>query len=279
MPSAAGDERTRFVWRPRASRRRGRLTLPCCSRPPASLATDTTSPRCSGSRRRRRSRASLPRSGCCSVRRCTSSGGFDEAERVLEGAEASAAEDDPLLVPIVELHTRNLMWGLSLPDEALAHNRAMREQLRAHPAGDELALNEAMLLTYSGRPLEILRVLEAAPDSIDAARSLPPGPCGASCARRDRPVRDRCCRCAPGVRRATRAARTDRDPDAGSASHHEDVRARGERPTRRCDRSRHRRVRGDPALRPARRVRVARTAARPVRPSERAGRDRMPVAR
>ena len=100
-------------------------------------------------------------------------GRFDEAERVLEGAEASAAEDDPLLVPIVELHTRNLMWGLSLPDEALAHNRAMREQLRAHPAGDELALNEAMLLTYSGRPLEILRVLEAAPDSIDArARSL-----------------------------------------------------------------------------------------------------------
>ena len=47
---------------------------------------------------------------------------------MLEAAEASAAEDDPLLVPIVELHTRNLMWGLSLPDEALAHNRAMREQ-------------------------------------------------------------------------------------------------------------------------------------------------------
>ena len=37
---------------------------------------------------------------------------------------------------------------------------ARSARLRGHPAGDELTLNEAMLLTYSGRPLEILRVLD-----------------------------------------------------------------------------------------------------------------------
>ena len=52
---------------------------------------------------------------------------------MLQAAEASAADDDPLLVPIIELHTRNLMWGLSLPDEALAHNRAARERLQRSP--------------------------------------------------------------------------------------------------------------------------------------------------
>ncbi len=100
-------------------------------------------------------------------------GDFEEAERVLQAAEAAAADDDALLVPIIELHTRNLMWGLSKPTEALEHNRAARDRLSGHPSHSELTLNEAMLLTYSGRPLDILSVLESADPPRDAReRSL-----------------------------------------------------------------------------------------------------------
>ncbi len=94
-------------------------------------------------------------------------GRFDEAEVVLQEAERAASDDDPLLVPIVELHTRNLMWGLTRPDDALAHNRAVAARLQSRPAGGELAINEAMLLTYSGRPLEILSVLDSVVESDD----------------------------------------------------------------------------------------------------------------
>ena len=100
-------------------------------------------------------------------------GAFDEAERVLHAAEAAAADDDALLVPIIEMRSRNLMWGLSKPTEALEVNRAARDRLSGHPSRSELTLNEAMLLTYSGRPLDILSVLESADPPRDAReRSL-----------------------------------------------------------------------------------------------------------
>ena len=82
------------------------------------------------------------------------------------------------------------------------------------------------------------------------------GPRRAARARRDRPVRDRCRRGA--ARRSlstTRAARPDRHPYARGAPHHADVRARGERPSRRGDRAR----RPPPTRRRRRRLRPTRS--------------------
>ena len=90
-------------------------------------------------------------------------GRFPEADEVLTAAEAAAADDDALLVPITEVRTRNLMWGLRRPDEALAVNDDACERLRDRPEAEELTLNEALLLTYAGRPLDALAVLAPVP--------------------------------------------------------------------------------------------------------------------
>jgi DNA-binding CsgD family transcriptional regulator len=81
-------------------------------------------------------------------------GRFDEADDVLSAAEAAAADDDPLLVHVVEIRARNLMWGLHRNDEALAVNAGARRRAGDRRAAEELALNEALLLTYAGRPLD-----------------------------------------------------------------------------------------------------------------------------
>ena len=92
-------------------------------------------------------------------------GRFPEADEVLAAAEEAAADDDALLVPITEIRTRNLMWGLLRPDEALAVNGDVRERLRHRPGVGELTLNEALLLTYSGRPVDALAVLAPVPET------------------------------------------------------------------------------------------------------------------
>ncbi len=94
-------------------------------------------------------------------------GRFEEAEDVLVAAEGVASADHPLLIHIIEVHTRNLMWGLMRPEDAVEHCRLAQRRLEAHPAAAELVLNEAMLLTYSGRPLEILTLLESVPPLVE----------------------------------------------------------------------------------------------------------------
>ena len=65
------------------------------------------------------------------------------------------------------------MWGLMRHDEALAVNRAACDRLGGREGTTELTLNEAMLLTYSGRPLDALGFLEALPELTDSrARAL-----------------------------------------------------------------------------------------------------------
>jgi DNA-binding CsgD family transcriptional regulator len=96
-----------------------------------------------------------------------------EAEDVLAAAGAAAADGDPLLVHIVEIRARNLMWGLFRADEALEVARLACARV-SDPAGkEELDLNDAMVLTYAGRPLDALAVLDelSAPTSR-RARSL-----------------------------------------------------------------------------------------------------------
>ena len=98
-------------------------------------------------------------------------GEWIEADEVLTHAEAAATDaDEALLVQLVEMRSRNLMWGLFRDDEALAVNRAVRDRLDDGPGREELTVNEAMLLTHSGRPLDALALLESI-SPVSAPRS------------------------------------------------------------------------------------------------------------
>ncbi len=100
-------------------------------------------------------------------------GSFAEADEVLTAAEASVTDTDPRLVHITEIRSRNLVWGLLRGDEALAVNRSARDRLGDGPGVEELTLNEASLLSYCGRPLEALALLEPMPPTADRrARAL-----------------------------------------------------------------------------------------------------------
>jgi DNA-binding NarL/FixJ family response regulator/tetratricopeptide (TPR) repeat protein len=94
-------------------------------------------------------------------------GRFTEADAVLRHAESGADDDDPLLAPVVEILARNLMWGLMRDEEALAANGEARRRATDPAALEELALNEALLLAYSGHPADALAVIggQAAPSN------------------------------------------------------------------------------------------------------------------
>jgi ATP/maltotriose-dependent transcriptional regulator MalT len=97
-------------------------------------------------------------------------GEFDEADAVLTAAEAAAQPGGDALVHIIEMRSRNLMWGLLRYDEAAEISAAARRQFADGPGAEELALNEALLLTYSGRPADALAVLGPV-DSLGGPRA------------------------------------------------------------------------------------------------------------
>ena len=103
-------------------------------------------------------------------------GRFAEAEEVLADAEQAACDDTELFVLIVSLRCLNLMWGLHRHDEALEANRSALARVGDHPEALTLVLNEATLLTYSGRPQQALQVLSDIGELTDprarAARSI-----------------------------------------------------------------------------------------------------------
>ena len=88
-------------------------------------------------------------------------GAYQEAEELLASVERDFTSlDDPLRVPLVAMRVRNLIWGLQRPDEALRVNRAARDRIEDPAAREELTADEAMVLTFSGRPVEALAVTE-----------------------------------------------------------------------------------------------------------------------
>ncbi len=100
-------------------------------------------------------------------------GRFDEADGVLRGSEEVADDDDPLLAPVVEMLARNLMWGLRRDDDTLEANGRARHRASDPAALEELALNEALLLNYSGRPADALALIaQQGPPSNDRATAL-----------------------------------------------------------------------------------------------------------
>ena len=52
------------------------------------------------------------------------------------------------------------MWGLFRDDDALEANRGALERIGDAASAEELRLNEAMLLTHIGRPLDALALLD-----------------------------------------------------------------------------------------------------------------------
>ena len=96
-----------------------------------------------------------------------------EAEEVLAAASSSAQDGDPLLVHIVEIRSRNMMWGLFQADEALEISRLACSRISDPASKEELDLNDAMVLTYAGRPLDALAVLASLSSPTNRrARSL-----------------------------------------------------------------------------------------------------------
>jgi DNA-binding CsgD family transcriptional regulator len=88
-------------------------------------------------------------------------GHYEEADRVMSQAADLADDDDPLLVYVLEMRSRNLMWGLLREGEALMVNSSGRDRLSDARALEDLTLNEALLLTYCGRPADALAVLQS----------------------------------------------------------------------------------------------------------------------
>ena len=177
-------------------------------------------------------------------------GRFDEADDVLTAAVASASDDDELRVPLAEMRARNLMWGLFRHDKAREVNRAARHRLGDRPGCEELVLNEAMLLTYSGRPGEALTVLDTVGDLEGprhrAMRALAEVPALVATGRAETGIE----LAGHRVRRAHAAARPGRDPRAGHADPQPDVRLGRVRPAGRGGRDGGRGVRATPAASP-----------------------------
>jgi hypothetical protein len=71
--------------------------------------------------------------------------------------------DDPLFALLAAARARTIMWGLQRREDALAFSREARERCADPAAAGDLALNEAILLGYSGRPLDALAQVDTVP--------------------------------------------------------------------------------------------------------------------
>lgn len=89
---------------------------------------------------------------------CYELGSFEECEQSLatEGPEV----DDALLLRIVVTRTKNLQWGLCDPERAIQVNNKSRQWFPPGPLADELLVNEAAILMFSGHPDQALQLLD-----------------------------------------------------------------------------------------------------------------------
>src|SRR5262249_28802245 len=97
-------------------------------------------------------------------------GRFDDAEAVLAPADeaADAAGDaSELAADLATVRSVNLAWGLQRPADAIAVRRRARERMTSSALRDILLSGEAAMLTFSGRPLEAVTMLDANPPSDD----------------------------------------------------------------------------------------------------------------
>jgi DNA-binding CsgD family transcriptional regulator len=95
-------------------------------------------------------------------------GAYEEAEEVLGAALDVVSPEDALFKLVAEMRALNLMWGLHRHQDALVVNRAAQARCADPIEAAELALWEATLLAYSGRPVDALAVLDAQGDPANA---------------------------------------------------------------------------------------------------------------
>ena len=204
-------------------------------------------------------------------------GSFEAAETVLATAEAEVGPDDPLFALIVQMRARTLMWGLHRRDDALAMIRSAREGASGVVA-DELALCEAILLTYSGRPLDALALVDSVAERDDprvrTLRALAEIPALIVTGKPETGAR---------LARAAFAAHQELPQQVatdqrGGALQPRDPRAHRQRRAARGHVARHFCVSGAAGELAAGRADVAHPPHRPVRAPDRPGRDRPPVA-
>ena len=86
-------------------------------------------------------------------------GAYAEVEDLLASATDVTKVDEALWVPLVAMRVRNLVWGLQRTAEALGVNRAALDRVDDPAAREELTVDKAMVLTFSGRPVEALDVI------------------------------------------------------------------------------------------------------------------------
>jgi DNA-binding CsgD family transcriptional regulator/tetratricopeptide (TPR) repeat protein len=85
----------------------------------------------------------------------------DEAGEVLAAALDTIAPDDTrLYAPLAEMQVRNLMWGLQRPADATATLATLRARATDPATREELVTEEAMILAYSGHPVDALALLD-----------------------------------------------------------------------------------------------------------------------
>ena len=86
-------------------------------------------------------------------------GDFDAAERVLaRGQQFPSSQQVALRLAVTR--AKNAQWGLCLPEAALAIDAAARDVISSGPLAEELAADEASVLSFSGHPSRALAVLE-----------------------------------------------------------------------------------------------------------------------
>jgi DNA-binding CsgD family transcriptional regulator len=102
---------------------------------------------------------------------------YEEAGDAFTSALGQLSDDSPedsrVFTLLVEMHVRNLMWGLHRPDEAMDVLHAMRLRTHDQTGRQEFLAEEAMILSYTGRPLESLEVIGTiGDDSSDRTRVI-----------------------------------------------------------------------------------------------------------
>ena len=86
-------------------------------------------------------------------------GFFGDAERVLaRGQQLPAGEQVALRLAV--MRAKNAQWGLCQPEAALAINATARAVITSPPLAEELAADQASVLTFSGLPSRALAVLQ-----------------------------------------------------------------------------------------------------------------------
>ena len=86
-------------------------------------------------------------------------GVFDAAEQILaRGQQLPGSEHVAMRLAVTR--AKNAQWGLCQPESALAINAAARAVITSSHLADELAADEASVLTFSGHPRRALAVLE-----------------------------------------------------------------------------------------------------------------------